>query len=578
MNYSAPFYYYIVLFSSLLGAYIINHFVWLCLQLSGNWWQRLNLALDYLWSTIVSHPLSFYWHPLPLWSAALSFITIWLWYYYHLGSHKNYRLGMEYGSARWGGRRDITPFINRHPDLNIILTASEKLNFAQAKKFKYQRNHNVLVIGGSGSGKTYSHLKPNLAQLHSSYVITDPKGTILGDVGYMLNKHNYHIKVFDTVNFANSLHYNPMAYLRDEVDIFKLTNVILLNTKGEGRVGDDFWLKAEQLWLSACIGYLYYFGNNHDRHLGSLLDLLAISGASEQNENYQCPLDVLFTDLAKEHPDCFPVRQYQKFKLAAGATAKSILISLSARLAVFDLPPVRQLLGSDELALDELGQSKQALFVVLSDTDPTYHFLSAMLFYQAFDILTTQADKLPGGQLQIPVRFLLDEFANLGVLPHFDKTISTIRSRNISATVIVQSLAQLQAIYGKKSEVIVDCCDSVLFLGGKSVKTTRDLAQMIGRTTVTHQSISHNSGTASNYSCSEQIISRQLLDQSEIAALPRDECLLLISGLPPFRSKKYSPCRHPRYTDLADSGQVPKYVYQPRANSHNQLDKKVIIS
>lgn len=571
MNYSVNYLYYLVFVFGVIFAYSVNRLVDLYSQLEGNFWWRLNHALDLLPQELLTHPGKFAFHPLPLWSATLSFIFLWLLYYYWQSSQQHSHHGREHGSAHWGSKRDIRPYINSNAEQNIILSESERLNFATVKNFNYQRNHNVLVIGGSGSGKTYSYLKPNLMQLHSSYVVTDPKGTIIGDTGYLFTKSGYQVKVFDTVNFARSLRYNPLAYLRDEADILKLTNVIILNTKGEGRVGDDFWLKAEQLWLSACIGYLYYQAPKKDCHLGSLLDLLSIAGASESDENYQSPLDLMFADLAAKQPDCFPVRQYQKYKLSAGTTAKSILISLAARLAVFDLDSVRNLLATDELGLDKLGDSKQVLFVIISDTDPTYHFLSAMLFYQAFDLLCSKADGLPGGHLKLPVRFLLDEFANLGVLPHFDKTISTMRSRGLSANIIVQSLSQLQALYPKQSEVIIDCCDSVVFLGGKSLKTTKDISTMIGRATIAHQSISQTQGQGGTFTKSEQIIARSLLDQSEIAALPREECLVLISGLPPFRSKKYNPAHHRRWKLLADSNGVPPFVFQ--TNGEGQFKK-----
>jgi type IV secretion system protein VirD4 len=554
------FWFYVALAASLCAADLTNRFASLYLSAEGFFFARITSAWSGLVPAVVSAPLAFSLATPVILPTLSAFFGVWLGYLYFFACPKNTRRGEEHGSARWGRRSDIAPFINTaDPDQNIILSATESLSLAPTINFKYARNYNVLVIGGSGSGKTYSYLKPNLMQLAGSYVVTDPKGTLLPDVGQLFIEHGYQLKTFDTVNFARSLKYNPLAYVRSEKDILKLANVLVRNTKGEGRVGDDFWVKAEKLWLAAALGYLYYEAPPQDRTLPALLDLLDVAGASENNENYRCPLDLMFEDLARKNPNSFPVRQYHKFKLAAGTTAKSILISVAARLAPFDIAELRQLLSVDELELDTIGQKKTALFVIISDTDNTYSFLAAILFYQLFDLLTDQADARDNGRLAVPVRFMLDEFANLGVLPNFEKTISTLRSRDISATMLVQSLGQLTALYDKRSEIIIDCCDSVVFLGGKSVKTTKEIATMLGQSTLAHQTTSQSRGQTGNFSVNEQILARPLLQSSEIAQLSREQCLVLISGLPPFKSHKYDPRRHRRWHYLADSGQRQPY-------------------
>jgi type IV secretion system protein VirD4 len=555
---------------SLFLAYLAHRFVSLYLTLIGNNpLTKISLALNDFLPSLTAAPLAFTFTTPALIAALVTLAIVWLIYFYHFFLPKNYLHGQEYGTARWGRPQDIAPFINTaHPDENIILSATERLSLSPAKHFKYSRNHNVLVIGGSGSGKTHSHLKPNLMQLSGSYVVTDPKGTVLSDVGYLFQTHGYRLQTFNTVDFSKSACYNPLAYVKSEKDILKLAHTLIINTKGEGKNGDDFWLKAEQLWLSAAIGYLFYHAPPSDRTLPSLIDLLEISNASGNDPHSQSPLDLMFADLATQDPDCFPVRQYKKFKLAAGDTLKSILISVAARLSPFDIAELRHLLQKDELHLDQLGTQKTALFVIMSDTDNTYSFINAILFYQLFDFLTDQADATPAGRLPVPVRFLLDEFANIGLLPNFEKTIATIRSRGMSASIILQSLAQLSALYQKKSEIIVDCCDTVLFLGGKSVKTTKDLAEMIGKTTINYQSSSRSHGSEQNgsHSLNEQITARNLINPAEIAAMSRDECLVLISGLPPFKSKKYHPATHPRWSYLADARPELKYHFPPTAS------------
>jgi type IV secretion system protein VirD4 len=552
--------------ASLFAAYLAHRLATLYLLSSGNFFAKLQTAAAGFLPALQQQPLAFNLTAAALLPAGLVLIGVWLWYLYNFAFPKNYRPGSEHGSARWGQPKDIAPLINTtNPDQNIILSATEKISLTSKGDFKNERNHNVLVIGGSGSGKTDSHLKPNLMQLAGSYVVTDPKGTLLPDVGHLFSENGYQVKTFDTVNFARSHQYNPLAYLKSDKDILKLANVLVLNTKGEGRIGDDFWVKAEKLWLSAALGYLYYEVPPQDRTLAALLDLLDVASASEHSEDYRCPLDLMFENLQRKKPDSFPVRQYRKFKLAAGVTAKSILISVASRLSPFDIAELRTLLSRDELRLDFLGREKTALFIVLSDTDPTYSFLAALLLAQILDLLTDQADLNLTGKLDLPVHLMLDEFANLGILPNFEKTISTIRSRDISATMIIQSLGQLQAIYNRRSEIIMDCCDSVVFLGGRSVKTTKEIAEMAGQTTVDHQAISQSKGASGNFSTNDQILGRALINSAEIAQMKRDECLVLISGLPPFKSRKYNPAKHPRFHYLADSGKRPRYHWSSDA-------------
>ncbi|MEG0570364.1 MAG: type IV secretory system conjugative DNA transfer family protein, partial [Oscillospiraceae bacterium] len=467
---------------------------------------------------------------------------------------KKYMHGVEHGSAEWGTKKDIQPYIDKNENNNIILSATESLSMnSRMSDTEYDRNKNVLVIGGSGSGKTRFFVKPNLMQLHSSYVMTDPKGTLIVETGSMFAKANYEIRALNTINFKKSMHYNPLIYIKSEKDILKLVNVIIVNTKGEGdKSGEDFWVKAEKLFYQAIIGYLYYEAPESDRNIPTLIDMLEYCEVKEDDENYKNAIDILFEELEEKGPKNFAVKQYKKFKLAAGKTLKSILISCAARLAPFDIQEVRELMSYDELQLDEIGDRKTAFYVIMSDTDNTFSFLIAMMFYQMFNLLCDKADDEYGGRLPFHVRCMLDEFANIGKIPNFEKLISTIRSREISASIVLQSQSQIQSIYKDDAETIIDCCDTLLFLGGKSTKTNKSMSEMIGKTTIDNININESKGQTGSYSMNNQVLGRDLVDPSEVGRLKRSECLIMITGEKPFRSKKYNIKKHKNYQELSD--------------------------
>ena len=496
-------------------------------------------------------------------------IALWLIYLYNALGKQTFRRGEEHGSARWGTPADIRPLMSSQPDLNIPLSATEAISLPKVKDFEADRNKNIVVVGGSGSGKTYGLIKPSLMQLHSSYVITDPKGTILPDTGRMLANAGYEIRVLNTVDFSKSLHYNPLAYVRKEADILKAVNVLIENTKGDGKSGDEFWEKTERLLYTALIAYLFTSADEDDRTIPMMIRMLDMMKVKEDDEDYQSPIDLLFEDLAAEDPECLAVKQYRKFKQAAGKTMKSILISCAARLAPFDVSELDAIMHDDELELDLIGDRKTAFFIVMSDTDSTYSFLIAMVLYQMFNLLCTRADNEfveQGGKLPFPVRCLFDEAANIGRIPDFHRLISTIRSRGISCTIVLQSLTQLKANYKDFAEIIVDCCDSFVFLGGKSTQTTEQIAKMIGKQTIATQNTSEQRGERGGYSLQNNTLGRDLLDPAEIGKIRRDECIVLITGLPPFRSKKYNTKAHKRYKQISDGG-APLFdirTYQPR--------------
>lgn len=419
---------------------------------------------------------------------------------------KKFRQGVEYGSARWGTAEDIKPYVDENPDNNVILTQTEKLTMSsRPKNPKYARNKNILVIGGSGSGKTRFFVKPNLMQLHSSYCVTDPKGTILVECGHMLRKHGYEIRVLNTINFKKSHHYNPFVYIRSEKDILKLVNTIIANTKGEGdKSGEDFWVKAEKLYYQALIGYIWYEAPDEEKNFTTLLEMINASEAREDDENFKNAVDLMFEELEKENPDHFAVRQYKKYKLAAGKTAKSILISCGARLAPFDIKELRDLMEYDELELDQVGDRKTALFIIISDTDDTFNFVVSIMYTQMFNLLCDRADDKYGGRLPIHVRCLLDEFANIGQIPKFDKLIATIRSREISTSIILQSQSQLKAIYKDSADTIVGNCDTTLFLGGKETTTLKEMSEMLGKETIDLYNTSDTRGSSRSYGINYQ--------------------------------------------------------------------------
>ena len=561
-------------FPYLMFAYFFNKIAWL---------YRVNTGAtswDKLMNTITYFELAFQ----NLWPSlnhidllcgiaggvAVKFIII-----YRTKNARKYRLGVEYGSARWGTEKDIRPYADPEFENNIILTETESLTMSsRPKNPKYARNKNILVIGGSGSGKTRFFVKPNIMQMHSSYVITDPKGTVLLEVGSMLAKGSpmtdengkivrdkegkviyepYKIKVLNTINFKKSMHYNPFVYIRSEKDILKLVTTIIANTKGEGQQsGEDFWVKAEKLYYCALIGYIWYEGREEEKNFNTLLEMINVSEAREDDENFKNPVDLMFDELEQKDPNHFAVRQYKKYKLAAGKTAKSILISCGARLAPFDIAELRELMSYDELELDLVGDRKTALFVIISDTDDTFNFIVSIMYTQLFNLLCDRADDVYGGRLPIHVRCLLDEFANIGQIPKFEKLIATIRSREISASIILQSKSQLKAIYKDNADTIEGNCDTTLFLGGKEKTTLKEIAEILGKETIDLYNTSDTRGSQRSYGMNYQKTGKELMSQDEIAVMDGGKCILQVRGVRPFFSNKYDICKHKNYKYLSD--------------------------
>ncbi len=481
---------------------------------------------------------------------------------------KKYRKGCEYGSARWGNAEDIKPYMADKFEDNVILTETERLTMDGRPKAgpKYARNKNILVIGGSGSGKTRFYVKPNLLQMHSSYVVTDPKGTVLNEVGKALKEGGYAIKVLNTINFKKSMHYNPLAYIRSEKDILKLVNTIIANTKGEGnQSGEDFWVKAERLYYSALIGYIWYEAPDDEKNLNTLIEMINASEAREDDESFENPIDKLFKELEQENPEHFAVRQYKKYKLAAGKTAKSILISCGARLAPFDIAELRELTEDDELELDTLGDKKTALFVIISDTDDTFNFIVAIMYTQLFNLLCDKADDKYGGRLPVHVRFILDEFANIGQIPKFDKLIATIRSREISASIILQAQSQLKAIYKDNADTIVGNCDTTLFLGGKEKTTLKEISEILGKETIDLYNTGESRGKETSHSLNYQKTGKELMSMDELSVMDGSKCILQLRGVRPFLSNKYDLTKHPKFALTSDADErnlfnVEKYL------------------
>ncbi|VHR47755.1 conjugative transfer protein Tn1549-like, CTn2-Orf5 [Clostridioides difficile] len=467
---------------------------------------------------------------------------------------KKFRQGKEYGSARWGTRKDIEPYVDEKFQNNILLTQTERLTMnGRPANPKYARNKNVLVIGGSGSGKTRFYVKPNLMQMHSSYCVTDPKGTIVIECGKMLEDNGYEIKILNTINFKKSMKYNPFAYIRSEKDILKLVQTIIANTKGEGeKAGEDFWVKAEKLYYTALIGYIFYEAPREEKNFATLLDMIDASEVREDDETYMNPIDRLFEALEKKEPTHFAVKQYKKYKLAAGKTAKSILISCGARLAPFDIQELRDLMKEDELELDTLGDRKTALFVIISDTDDTFNFVVSIMYSQLFNLLCDKADDEYGGRLPVHVRCLLDEFANIGLIPKFEKLIATIRSREISASIILQAQSQLKAIYKDNADTIVGNCDSTLFLGGKEKTTLKELSETLGKETIDLYNTSETRSNANSYGLNYQKTGKELMSQDEITVMDGSKCIFQLRGVRPFLSDKFDITKHKNYKLLED--------------------------
>lgn len=502
---------------------------------------------------------------------------------------KKLRKGIEYGSARWGNAEDIKPYMSEDPWMNIPLTATEALTMeSRPKQPKYARNKNIVVIGGSGSGKTRFFVKPSVMQMNCSMVITDPKGTLIEECGKMLEKgppkrdkdgnvlkdksgkvvhEPYVIKVLNTINFSKSLHYNPFAYIRSEKDILKLVTTIIANTKGEGEKStEDFWIKAEKLLYTALIAFIWYEGDEEEKNLNTLLDLLNESETREEDETYQNPVDMMFQELEGREPQHFAVRQYKKYKMAAGKTAKSILISCGARLAPFDIAELREIMSYDEMELDQIGDRKTALFLIMSDTDTTFNFVIAMLQSQLFNLLCDKADDVYGGRLPVHVRVIADEFANIGQIPQFDKLITTIRSREISASIILQSQSQLKAMYKDSADTILGNCDTTLFLGGKEKTTLKEMSELLGKETIDLYNTSETRSNQKSFGLNYQKTGKQLMTEDEIAVMDGGKCILQIRGARPFFSDKYDITKHKNYRLLADENEKNRYKVEKELN------------
>ena len=502
---------------------------------------------------------------------------------------KKLRKGIEYGSARWGNAEDIKPYMSEDPWMNIPLTATEALTMeGRPKQPKYARNKNIVVIGGSGSGKTRFFVKPSVMQMNCSMVITDPKGTLIEECGKMLAKgppkkdkngnimkdksgkvvhEPYVIKVLNTINFSKSLHYNPFAYIRSEKDILKLVTTIIVNTKGEGeKASEDFWVKAEKLLYTALIAFIWYEGDEEEKNLNTLLDLLNESETREEDETYQNPVDMMFQELEERDPQHFAVRQYKKYKMAAGKTAKSILISCGARLAPFDIAELREIMSYDEMELDKIGDRKTALFLIMSDTDTTFNFVIAMLQSQLFNLLCDKADDEYGGRLPVHVRVIADEFANIGQIPQFDKLIATIRSREISASIILQSQSQLKAMYKDSADTILGNCDTTLFLGGKEKTTLKEMSELLGKETIDLYNTSETRSNQKSFGLNYQKTGKQLMTEDEIAVMDGGKCILQIRGARPFFSDKYDITKHKNYRLLADENEKNRYKVEKELN------------
>lgn len=539
-------------------AYVVDKEAWLYRHVSGGaLFQKLMVVF-----TNMGVPFQ---NPLPsfagfdLLAGVIAVAALKLFVLYRRKNAKKFRQGEEYGSARWGTPKDIQPFIDPVFENNIILTQTERLTMnSRPSKPKFARNKNVIVIGGSGSGKTRFYVKPNLMQMPDkvSYVVTDPKGTIIVKCGEMLKKAGYKLKVLNTINFRKSMHYNPFQYIRSEKDILKLANTIIANTKGEGEKStEDFWVKAERLLYCALIGYIYYEAPEEEQNFATMLEFLNASEAREDDESFQNAVDLLFEELERDKPEHFAVRQYKKYKLAAGKTAKSILISCGARLAPFDIQELRDIMAYDEMELDQLGERRTAMFVIISDTDDTFNFIVAIMYTQLFNLLCDKADDEYNGRLPFHVRLLLDEFANIGQIPKFDKLIATIRSREISASIILQSQSQLKTIYKDASETILGNCDTMLFLGGKEGSTLKEISETLGKETIDLYNTSDTRGQSRSYGLNYQKTGKELMSRDELAVMDGNKCILQLRGVRPFLSDKYDITKHKRYRELSDFDQ-----------------------
>ena len=556
----------------ILAGYFCDKIAWLWRVSPGsNASDKMMAAMNGLNDLFSNPPPSFF--PKDLLIGIAGGVALRLVVYFKAKNAKKFRQGVEYGSARWGNAKDIEPYMDSVFENNVLLTQTERLMMSgRPKEPKYARNKNILVIGGSGSGKTRFFVKPNLMQMHSSYVVTDPKGTVLVECGRMLSKNDYRIKVLNTINFAKSMHYNPFAYIRSEKDILKLVNTIIVNTKGEGQqASEDFWVKAEKLYYTALIAYIWYEAPEEEQNFSMLIDLVDASEAREDDENFKNAVDLLFEELEQKNPNHFAVRQYKKYKLAAGKTAKSILISCGARLAPFDIKELRDLTAYDELELDTLGEKKTALFVIISDTDATFNFIVSIMYSQLFNLLCDKADDVYNGRLPIHVRCLLDEFANIGQIPQFEKLIATIRSREISASIILQSKSQLKALYRDNASTIEGNCDTTLFLGGKEKDTLKDLAEILGKETIDLYNTSDTRGTSQSYGLNYQKTGKELMSQDEIAVMDGSKCIMQLRGVRPFFSDKFDITKHKQYPLLSDYDKKNEFDIEKYVKNRNRL-------
>ena len=512
-----------------------------------------SLFIDGAFKAAFMNPLPSF-HPLDLLVGVLIGGGLRLAMYIKAKNAKKYRHNMEYGSARWGTHEDIEPFMDPEFENNVILSQTERLTMnGRPKNPKYARNKNVCVTGGSGSGKTRFFIKPNLLQMHSSYVITDPKGTVINEVANALVAGNYRIKFFNTINFKKSMHYNPFAYVHDEKDILKLVTTLIANTKGEGKGGDEFWEKAEKLLYSALIGYIHYEAPEEEQNFSTLLEMINAMEVREDDEEFKNPVDLMFDELAERDPDHFAVRQYVKYKLSAGKTAKSILVSCGARLAPFDIKELREITAYDELELDTLGDQKTALFLIMSDTDATFNFLISMVYTQLFNLLCEKADDVYGGRLPVHVRCLIDEAANIGQIPNLEKLMATIRSREISAALVLQAKSQLKAIYKDNAETIIGNCDTQIFLGGSEQTTLKDLNASLGKETIDTYNTGETRGQSQSYNMNYQKLGHDLMSIDELAVMDGSKCIVQLRGVRPFLSDKYDLTKHPKYYLTADA-------------------------
>ncbi|MCU7194814.1 TraM recognition domain-containing protein [Turicibacter sanguinis] len=557
---------------SILTGFLSNRlFFLLCkdYQLNPNPISNLNFALENLLSDISSRPFFISLDQIPLIVSAIVILLCIAIYSSNQLNKKTHMKGIEHGSASWATNEDIKPFTEKSKDNHMILTATEGISINTRKTL---RNNNILVVGGSGSGKTRFFLKPNLMQLHSSFVITDPKGTVLLECGKMMEQAGYDIKVFNTINFSKSMHYNPFAYIREEKDILKFVNTLILNTNGDEKGKEDFWVKAERLLYQALIGYIFYECPEEEHNFATLIDLIDEMEVREDDEEFKCAVDILFEDLEVKEPNHFAVRQYKKYKLAAGKTAKSILISVGARLAPFDINVLREITSYDEMDLHTIGEKKTAMFIIIDDTDTTFNFLVAIMYTQMFNLLCNLADDKYKGRLPVHVRCLLDEFANIGQIPNFEKLIATIRSREISACVILQNMAQLKGIYKEQAGTIVGNCDTFLFLGSGEEETQKSISSKVGKATIDFVTINQSKGNSGSTTVNHNKTGRDLITPEEVGLLKTDECLLFIRGVKPFKSKKFKLESHKRYKELADYDEKNYYSFEDIKKSQSNIE------